>query len=185
MYFLLLSFLYIFTNIWQSVFIVSRKTLVIERQIPVNPTFEETDVSLAFLQDSSEDQRRYTVLCKGFVLHKRYWILCSQKFLAVKFYAHLSIWDFKRKTCLSFSKMYMLGFSMFHLLIKAFFPPNCELSPYGRLPVLCIKLSAYLTMSGYNSLHMVGKVSSPLRFGWSGKCPLVNLLNQVLVGGLL
>lgn len=37
-------------------------------------------------------------------------------------------------------------------------------------------------MSDYNSLHMVGKVSSPLRFGWSGKCPLVNLLNPSACG---
>lgn len=95
---------------------------------------------LAFLEDCSEDQRRGDVV--GFVLQKCYWIVGSLGFLVVEFNAWISISDFKMRTCLHFDKMYMLGFNMFHMLIKGNFYPTCELSPYVRLPVLCIKLSA-------------------------------------------
>lgn len=78
----------------------------------------------------------------GFVLQKCYWILGSPSFLVVEFNVWISISDFKMRTRLHFDKMCMLGFNMFHMLIKGNFNSNCELSPYVRLPVLCIKLSA-------------------------------------------
>ena len=68
----------------------------------------------------------------------------------------------KMKTSRVLINRVILWYNLFHLILEAYFYSSCEFSPYARsflhMPVLYIKLSACLTMTEYNGLHMVGHV---------------------------
>lgn len=55
----------------------------------------------------------------------------------------------------------MLGFNMFCLLIKAIFTQIVSFLHMVGCLYCVLNYQPYLTMSDYNSLHMVGKVSFP------------------------